>query len=151
STASTWQQINIGGDLAVIEAEIGETDRAIARTHELMAQAEARGMRWQARVFLQNLAGVLHRAGLFAETADMARRAADLAREAGDPACLSTALSLRADALRQTGDLPAALSSVDEAEQLQRTWANRIRALTLLRRAQILCAMERMDEAIEDA
>src|SRR5262249_38038239 len=119
--------------------------------HDLLAQAEAAGMRWQTRVFLQNMAVFLHRAGLFVEAAGMAEKAAALSLEAADPACRSTALSLRADALRRPGDPPAALASVNEAERLQHARKDRTRALSLLRRAQIASAMGRIGDALADA
>jgi tetratricopeptide (TPR) repeat protein len=78
-------------------------------------------------------------------------RAVALARAWNDRVLLATALSLRADALRRSGDLVAALASANEAEYLQGQWQDRWRALTLLRRAEILEAMGRLGDAIEDA
>ena len=82
--------------------------------------------------------------GLAAEAAETAERTARPAASAGDPVLRALALSLRADALRRTGDLEGALESIGEAERLQREQGDWKRALTLLRRAQILEALARL-------
>jgi eukaryotic-like serine/threonine-protein kinase len=149
ATSSSWQEIHIETDLAVVEAELGQLDAAIVRLRRLADQAEALGMRGQLRLCSQNLSAFLLRAGQNAEAAEAALRTANLASEAGDPLLRAVALSLRSDALRRVGDLEAALASVAEAEVLQRErWDQ---ALTLLRRAEILDGLGRMEEALADA
>jgi eukaryotic-like serine/threonine-protein kinase len=151
ATGSTWQSIIIEGDLAILEADLGRIDDAIARLRRLCELTEAIGMRWQTPIFSQNLSALLLRAGRDREAAEAAARTAELAVAAGDPVFRATALSLRADALRRVGDLVGALSSIDEAEELQRLRGGRSRALTLLRRAMIRAALGRGEEALEDA
>jgi serine/threonine protein kinase/tetratricopeptide (TPR) repeat protein len=149
--SSVFQQVHIEGDLAIVEAEIGQLGAAIDRLRHLAEQAETQGMRGQLRLFLQNLSALLLRADRDVEAAQTALRTAELAAEAGDTVLRAVALSLRARALQRTGDLEAALRSVDEAERLQRARGDRSRALTLLRRAEILDALGRSNEALDDA
>ncbi|WP_437336405.1 serine/threonine-protein kinase [Sorangium sp. So ce394] len=148
---SSWHRLHIEADLAVLEAERGRLGAAIDRLGRLAARAEAEGMRGQLRLVLTNLAAFLLREGRAAEAAETAGRTAELAAEAGDPALRASALSLRADALRRTGDLAGALSAADEAEALQRAHRDRRQALTLLRRAEILALAGRSAEALADA
>ncbi|MFO0760967.1 MAG: protein kinase [Byssovorax sp.] len=150
-TSSVFQRVHIEGDLAVIEAELGRLDAAIERLGHLAEQADSQGMRGQHRLFLQNLSALLLRADRDAEAAETARRTAELAAEAGDAVLRAVALSLRARALQRMGELDAALQAVDEAEALQRARGDRSRALTLLRRAEILDMLGRSAEALEDA
>jgi tetratricopeptide (TPR) repeat protein len=151
ATSSIWQEVHIEGDLAVLESELGRTDVAIERLRQLVGQAEALGMTGQRRTMLHNLSACLMRAGRAAEAAEVAQQSADLAFKAGDPTLHAVALSLRAYALFCTGNLEAALTSANQAEELQRERDDRARAQTLLRRAAILEAMGRGDEALEDA
>lgn len=150
SSGSLWQQVHIEGDLAALEAEQGRNEAAILRLTKLVAQAEATGMRGELRLFLQNLSALLLRANRSAEAAEVAGRAADLATEAGDPGLRGIALSLRADALRRTGNLSEALACVSEAVRIQRDQGDRSVCLALLRRADILEAMGSVDDALSD-
>ncbi|WP_437977155.1 AAA family ATPase [Sorangium sp. So ce295] len=149
--ASAWHRVHIGGDLAVLEAELGRTGVAIDRLRRLVAEAEQQGMRGQLRLLLQNLSAFLMREGRAAEAAEVARRTAELAAQDGDPALRAAALSLLAAALTRAGRPAAALESADQAEQLQRARGDRYHALTLLRRAEIHWELERVGEALEDA
>ncbi|WP_438035451.1 serine/threonine-protein kinase [Sorangium sp. So ce204] len=149
--ASAWHRVHIGGDLAVLEAELGRTGVAIDRLRRLVAEAEQQGMRGQLRLLLQNLSAFLMREGRFAEAAEVARRTAELAAQDGDPALRAAALSLLSAALTRAGRPAAALESADQAEQLQRARGDRYHALTLLRRAEIQWELERVGEALEDA
>jgi hypothetical protein len=151
ATESTWQQIHIAGDLAVIEAELGELDPAIDQLYRLAEQADALGMRGQLRLSLQSLAAFLLRAGRAPEAAAVAGRVALLASEAGDTALKALGLSLRADALQRAGDSAAALEAADEAVKIQRAREDGMEALTLLRRAEIQEALGRSGEALADA
>ncbi|HZF47965.1 MAG TPA: protein kinase [Polyangiaceae bacterium] len=151
ATSSIWQEVHIEGDLAALETELGRTDVAIERLRRLAGRAEELGMTGQRRTLLNNLSACLMREGRAAEAGEVARQTADLAREAGDPTVHGLALSLQAYALFCTGDLETALASATEAEWLQREREDRARAQTLLRRAAILEAMGREDEALEDA
>ncbi|WP_437985203.1 serine/threonine-protein kinase [Sorangium sp. So ce117] len=149
--ASAWHRVHIGGDLAVLEAELGRTGVAIDRLRRLVAEAEQQGMRGQLRLLLQNLSAFLMREGRAAEAAEVARRTAELAAQDGDPALRAAALSLLAAALARAGRPAAALESADQAEQLQRARGDRYHALTLLRRAEIHWELERVGDALEDA
>ncbi|WP_441288221.1 serine/threonine-protein kinase [Sorangium sp. KYC3313] len=149
--ASAWHRVHIGGDLAVLEAELGRTGVAIDRLRRLVAEAEQQGMRGQLRLLLQNLSAFLMREGRFAEAAEVARRTAELAAQDGDPALRAAALSLLSAALTRAGHPAAALESADQAEQLQRARGDRYHALTLLRRAEVHWELERVGEALEDA
>ncbi|WP_437320810.1 protein kinase domain-containing protein [Sorangium sp. So ce385] len=152
STGSTWQQIHIEGDLAVLEAELGRVEDAIARLLRLVELADAKGMGGQSRLLRHNLSTCLMRARRPGEAAETAGRTAELAAEAGDPALRAAALSLRAYALRHTGALDEALGNASAAEQIQRALGDRpMRTHTLLRRAEILAAMGREEEALADA
>jgi tRNA A-37 threonylcarbamoyl transferase component Bud32 len=151
ASASVWRQIEIDGDLAVVEAELGRLAAAIERLYGLAARAERYGMRAQRRLLLQNLAAFLLRAGRAAEAAEVAGRSAALATEAGDPALRGVALSLRAEALRRCGDAGAALRCADEAVGLQEKRGDAMLSLTLLRRAELLAGMGRSAEALADA
>jgi tetratricopeptide (TPR) repeat protein len=148
---SRWHELHIEADLAVLEAERGRVGSAIQRLRRIAAQAEADGMRGQLRLVLTNLSAFLLREGHAAEAAQTAGRTAELAAEAGDPGLRASALSLRADALRRIGELAFALASAGEAEALQRASGDRRRALTLLRRADILVLLGRFEEALADA
>jgi tetratricopeptide (TPR) repeat protein len=108
-------------------------------------------MRGQLRLLLQSLAAFLLRADRAAEAAVIAARVAQLASEARDTALYAMALSLRADALHRTGDSAAALCAADEAVQIQRERGDPMEALTLLRRAEILAALDRPERALTDA
>ncbi|WP_437898733.1 serine/threonine-protein kinase [Sorangium sp. So ce124] len=149
--ASAWHRVHIGGDLAVLEAELGRTGVAIDRLRRLVAEAEQQGMRGQLRLLLQNLSAFLMREGRAAEAAEVAQRTAELAAQDGDPALRAAALSLLAAALTRAGRPAAALESADQAEQLQRARGDRYHALTLLRRAEIQWELERVGDALEDA
>ncbi|WP_437534145.1 AAA family ATPase [Sorangium sp. So ce726] len=149
--ASAWHRVHIGGDLAVLEAELGRTGVAIDRLRRLVAEAEQQGMRGQLRLLLQNLSAFLMREGRAAEAAEVAQRTAELAAQDGDPALRAAALSLLAAALTRAGRPAAALESADQAEQLQRARGDRYHALTLLRRAEIQWELEQVREALEDA
>ncbi|WP_437328354.1 serine/threonine-protein kinase [Sorangium sp. So ce381] len=149
--ASAWHRVHIGGDLAVLEAELGRTGVAIDRLRRLVAEAEQQGMRGQLRLLLQNLSAFLMREGRAAEAAEVAQRTAELAAQDGDPALRAAALSLLAAALTRAGRPAAALESADQAEQLQRARGDRYHALTLLRRAEIHWELERVGDALEDA
>ncbi len=151
SSSSIWLPLHIEGDLAVIEADLGQLDAAIERLRRLVQQAEALKMRGQLRVLLQSLAAFLLRQEKAIDAAAAAARVAELAREAGDPTLQGTACSLRAEALRRAGQLDRALVSADEAEALQRERHAPTLALTLLRRAEILEALGRSEAALADA
>lgn len=149
--SSPWQEIHVEGDRAVIEAELGRTGAAIERVRRLIDRAQAMSMRGQARLLTQNLAAMLLGQGAAREAAEVAERAASMAAAAGDPALQASALSLAADAHRRAGDGEAALRAIDRADELQRARDDRWRALTLLRRAEILAAEGREEEALADA
>jgi tetratricopeptide (TPR) repeat protein len=149
--SSIWQEVHIECDLAVLEAELGRADAAILRLTRLSAQAEALGMRSQLRTSLHNLATCLLRERRAHEAAEVAGRVASLAQDGGDPVLQAVALSLRSYALYQVGDLEEALASVTEAELLQSEREDRMLSMTLLRRAVILEALGRDDEALADA
>jgi tetratricopeptide (TPR) repeat protein len=151
AAGSPFLAIHIEGDLAPIEADLGRLDDAIARLRRLLVRAEALGMAGQRRLLSHNLATCLLRAGLSAEAAEIAQQTADLSAGAGDPVLGAMALSLRADALRRAGDLEGALASSGEAERLQRERGDWTHALTLLRRAEILDALGRSEEARGEA
>jgi tetratricopeptide (TPR) repeat protein len=108
-------------------------------------------MQGQRRLLSHNLSALLLRAGLHAEAAEVALETAALAAGAGDPVLRAVALSLRADALRRTGDLEGALRSIGEADRLQRERGDRNQSTTLLRRAEILDSLGRPEEARADA
>ena len=151
AAASPFLALHIEADLAVVEADLGHLDAAIAGLRRLLVRAESQGMQGQRRLLSQNLSAFLLRAGLAAEAAETAGSTAALAASAGDPVLRALALSLRADALRRTGDLEGALQSIGEAERLQREQGDWKRALTLLRRAEILEALDRSEPARADA
>ena len=136
AAGSPFLAIHIEGDLAPIEADLGHLDDAIARLRRLLGRAEALGMQGQRRLLSQNLATCLLRAGMAAESAETALETASLSAAAGDPVLRALALSLRADALRRTGDLEGALASIGDAERLQADRGDWKRALSLLRRAE---------------
>lgn len=150
-TSSRLHRLQIESDLAAIEAERGDTGAAIERFARLAAEAEARGMRGERRRLVQNRAALLLREGRAREAAEAAAEAARLSREAGDPALCANACSIRADALRRAGDLAEALASIDEALCIQREHGDRMRALSLLRRAEIAASLGRAEEAERDA
>jgi tetratricopeptide (TPR) repeat protein len=149
-TASVWQEIHIEGDLAALEAALGNTQIAIERLQKLARRAEALGMCGDRARFLHNLAALLLRAGRAREAAETAAEVTRLGIEAGDPGLGSTAWSLRADALRRLGELDAALLSIDEAIRLQNQRGDRMVCLSLLRRAEILSAQGRASAAQDD-
>lgn len=151
ATSSTWRQILVEGNLVVVEAALGQVEAAIDRQRRLVQQTERLGMRCQLRLLSHNLSALLLRAGRDAEAAAVAARTADLAAEAGDPALRARALSVRADVLARTGDREEALACVDEAERIQRDRGDLLRALSLIRRAEILDLLGRGGEAIESA
>jgi serine/threonine protein kinase/tetratricopeptide (TPR) repeat protein len=151
ASSSIWLPLHIEGDLAVIEADLGQLDAAVERLLRLVQQAEALKMRGQLRVLLQSLAAFLLRQEKAAEAALAAGRVAELARESGDPTLQGTACSLRAEALRRAGQLESALASADQAEGLQRERHAPTLALTLLRRAEIFAALGRSEPALADA
>lgn len=150
-TASVWQEIHIESDLAVLEAELGNVHAAIERLRKLERAAGARGMRGDRVRILQNLAAFLLRGGCERDAAETAAEVSRMALEVGDPVLASNAWSLRADALRRLGELDAALVSIDQAILLQSQRGDRMEALSRLRRAEILDALSRPEEAIEDA
>ncbi len=151
AAGSPFLALHIEGDLAAVEADLCGPDVAIAGLRRLLLRAEALGMQGQRRLLSQNLSALLLRAGCAAEAAETALRTAALAAGAGDPVLRAAALSLRGEALRYTGDLAGALESADEAERLQRERGDHKRPLTLLRRAEILDALGRPEEARADA
>lgn len=150
-TASIWQKINTEGDLAVLEAQLGNVRRAIARFRRLVEAAQARGMQGDRVVLLQNLTVVLLRAGDVREAAETAAQVCRLALALGDFAIGASAYSLRADALRRLGELDAALVSIDEALRIQEKRSDRMLGLSLLRRAELMHARGNLDTSIEDA
>jgi len=150
-TSSIWQKINTEGDLAVLEAEIGNVKSAIERLRRLVGAAEARGMQGDRTVFLQNLTVSLLRDGQTREAAETAGQVTRLAGASGDLVIAASAWSLRADALRRLGEFDAALVSIDEALRIQQQRGDRMQALSLLRRAEILSGLGYSDEAMENA
>ena len=104
-------------------------------------------MQGQRRLLSQNLSALLLRAERAAEAAETARETAALAASAGDPVLRAAALSLLGEALFNTGNVERALECAGEAERSQRERGDRMLALTLLRRADILDALRRSDEA----
>lgn len=150
-TSSRLHRLQMESDLAVVEADRGDPGAAIERLARLASEAEAHGMRSERRRLVQNRAAMLLRAGRAPEAAEAASEAARLSREAGDPALCANAWSIRADALRRTGDLAEALASIDEALRLQSERGDRMRALSLLRRAEIAEGLGRGAEAERDA
>ncbi len=150
-TASVWQKINTEGDLAVLEAQLGNTQGALNRFRRLVAAAEARGMQGDRVLLLQNLTVVLLRAGELREAAETAAQVSHLALALGDLAIGASAYSLRADALRRLGELDAALVSVDEALRIQQRRGDRLQGLSLLRRAEIQRAIGNDAEAVLSA
>ncbi|MBK9259403.1 MAG: protein kinase [Polyangiaceae bacterium] len=151
ATSSIWQKIHTEGDLAVIEAQLGNTSGAIERLRRLVGAAEARGMHGNRVLFLQNMAAFLLREGQAREAAEKAAEVVRLALAAGDAVLGAMAWSLRADALRRLGELDAALVSIDEAIRIQSQRGDRLQALSLLRRAEILDVLHRPDDALRDA
>ncbi len=150
-TSSIWQKINTEGDLAVLEAEIGNVKGAIERLRRLVGVAQARGMQGDRVLFLQNLTVSLLRDGQAREAAETAAQVTRLAAACGDLAIAASSCSLRAEALLRLGEFEAALVSVDEALRIQRQRGDRLQALSLLRRAEILSALAYFDEAMETA
>lgn len=150
-TSSIWQKIHTEGDLAVLEAELGNMKSAIARLRRLVGAAEARGMQGDRIVFLQNLTASLLRDGQNREAAETAAQVTRLAVASGDLAIAASAWSLRADALRRLGEFDAALVSIDEALRIQQQRGDRLQALSLLRRAEILNGVGDFDQAMADA
>lgn len=151
ATASVWQKIHTEGDLAVVEAELGNTARAIERLRRLVSAAEARGMQGDRVLFLQNLSVFLMRDGQLRDAAETAAQVTRLATASGDLAIGASAWSVRADALRRLGELDAALVSIDEALRIQVQRGDHMQALSLLRRAEILSELGRIDAAMHDA
>ncbi len=149
--ASRLHRLQIESDLAAVEAEQGDVDAAIDRFARLADEADARGMRGERRRLVQNRAALLLRQGRALEAAEAAAEAARLSREAGDPVLCASAWSIRADALRRAGDLPAARLAIDEALHLQEERGDRMRALSLLRRAEIAHALGDLEAAAADA
>jgi serine/threonine protein kinase/tetratricopeptide (TPR) repeat protein len=150
-TSSIWQKINTEGDLAVLEAQLGNIKGAIARLRRLVGAAEARGMEGDRVLLLQNLTAFLLRDGQAREAAEIAAQVTRLAMASGDLAIGASAWSLRADALRRLGELDAALVSIDEALRIQEQRGDRMQALSLMRRAEILCGLGRTATAMLDA
>lgn len=148
-SASPWHRLHIEGDLAVIEADLGDVAAAVERLRRLAGEAEALRMLGQHRLLLQSLAAFLLRQDHAAEAAEVAARVAALAASAGDTALRATALSVRAAALHRAGFHREALASADEAAELQRAGGHPVLALTLFRRAEILLDLDRPTEALE--
>lgn len=151
ATSSVWQKIHTEGDLAVLEAQLGNTKSAIERLRRLVRAAEARGMQGDRVLLLQNLTAFLLRDGEAREAADTAAQVTRLAMASGDLAIGASAWSLRADALRRLGELDAALVSIDEALRIQMQRGDRMRALSLMRRAEILVGLGNLTDAMDTA
>ena len=150
-TASMWQRVNTEGDLAVLEAQLGNTTSAISRLRRLVAAAEARGMQGDRVLLMQNLTVLLLRTGAAREAAEHAELVTRLALAAGDLAIVASAWSLRADALRRLGELDASLVSIDEAIRIQEKRGDRMQCLSLLRRAELMASMGNLEESIANA
>ena len=150
-TASVWQKIHTEGDLAVVEAQLGNNKKAIERLKRLVGAAEARGMQSDRIILLQNLTAFLLRDGQAREAAESAAQVTRLAMASGDLVIGASAWSLRADALRRLGELDAALVSIDEAIRIQAQRGDRMQALSLMRRAEILSGLGRNSAAMHDA
>lgn len=151
ATGSRLQRLQMESDLAAVEAEQGDLDAAIERFARLADEADAQGMRGERRRLVQNRAALLLRRGRAAEAAEAAAEAARLSREAGDPVLCANAWSIRADALRRTGDLREAREAIDQALRIQEERGDRMRALSLLRRAEIARDMGDLESASRDA
>lgn len=151
ATSSTWQKIHTEGDLAVLEAQLGNTASAIERLKRLVSAAEARGMHGNRVLFLQNLAVLQLREGNARAAAEMAAEVVRLTLAVGDAVLGAIAWSLRADALCRLDELDAALVSIDEAIRIQGQRSDRALAISLLRRAEILDGLQRPEDAMHDA
>ncbi|HRI65276.1 MAG TPA: protein kinase [Polyangium sp.] len=151
ATSSTWQKIHTEGDLAVLQAELGDTPGAIDRLRRLADAAEARGMQSHRALLLQNMAAFLLREDRTREAAETAAEVVRHTLAVGDSVLGAMAWSLRADALRRLGELDAALVSIDEAIRIQRQRGDQLQALSLIRRAEILDVLQRPEEALHDA
>lgn len=150
-TSSIWQKIHTEGNLAVLEAQLGDTKGAIERLRRLVGAAEARGMQGDRVLLLQNLTVSLLRDGQHREAAETAAHVTRYAAASGDLAIAASAWSLRADALRRLGELDAALVSIEEALRIQQQRGDRMEALSLMRRAEILNGLGLSDDAMENA
>ncbi len=149
--ASRLHRLQIESDLAVVEADQGHVDASIDRLARLADEADAHGMRGERRRLVQNRAAFLLRQGRAKEAAEAAAEAARLSRAAGDPVLCASAWSIRADALRRAGDLTEARLAIDEALRLQDERGDRMRALSLLRRAEIVQGLGDLASAAHDA
>ena len=149
--ASRLHRLQIESDLAVVEADQGHVDASIDRLARLADEADAHGMRGERRRLVQNRAAFLLRQGRAKEAAEAAAEAARLSRAAGDPVLCASAWSIRADALRRAGDLTEARLAIDEALRLQDERGDRMRALSLLRRAEIVQGLGDLASAARDA
>lgn len=149
--ASRLHRLQIESDLAVVEADQGHVDASIDRLARLADEADAHGMRGERRRLVQNRAAFLLRQGRAKEAAEAAAEAARLSRAAGDPVLCASAWSIRADALRRAGDLTEARLAIDEALRLQDERGDRMRALSLLRRAEIVHGLGDGAAAARDA
>ncbi|MFO0586117.1 MAG: protein kinase [Polyangiaceae bacterium] len=151
ATGARLHRLQMESDLAAVEAELGDLDAAIDRFARIADDAESLGMRGERRRLVQNRAALLLRAGRAKEAAAAAAEAARLSREAGDPVLCASAWSIRADALRRIGEPREARAAIDQALRIQEERGDRMRALSLLRRAEIARELCDFDAAVRDA
>jgi hypothetical protein len=137
---STWAELDVLNDAAVLEADAGRLDHAIDDLLATAERARSSGVFSIRRTALVNAATFAMRAGRNESAKSHASVAAREAREAGDTRQLAIALSMLSEAELNLGDLRAARTAVDESIALLEQWTDPRVAVALLRRAEILDA-----------
>jgi tetratricopeptide (TPR) repeat protein len=151
SLGSTWAELDVLNDAAVLEADAGRLDHAIDDLLAVAERARSAGVGSIRRTALVNAAAFAMRAGRHESAKNQASVAAREAREAGDTRQLAIALSMLSEAELNLGDLPGARAAVDESVALLDQWSDPRVVVALLRRAEILEAMGESDGAVHAA
>jgi hypothetical protein len=150
---STWAELDIEADLAVVEAATNPT-RAVLLLRDIERRARELRLGTIRRNALVNIAACLLRAEQPREALEAAQAAAEAAQAAGSRRQLATAKSVEADARQNLGQYPEAKLAIDAAIQLKLSGGDSRVALTLLRRATILEKLGELAQArrdVEDA
>ncbi len=140
---STWAELDVANDAAILEADAGELDVAIAALADVAERAGRAHFGSLRRLALTNAAALELRALRPDAAGALARTAEAESRAAGDERFLAAALAARAESELARGDAAAALLAINEALELRERARDKANSIPFLRRADV---RERLDD-----
>lgn len=134
---STWAELDVANDAAILEADAGDVVTAIAGLADVAERAKLAHFGSLRRLALTNAAALELRASRPSAAAALARVAETESRAAGDERFLAAALAARAESELVNGDAESALLAMDEAITLRERARDKAHSVPFLRRADV--------------